>query len=171
MPITSHRQPLLHRESLHLQPAAPAAWTPQQPATPPGDTLPVLLPESERNITWAEFCQHYTAANGRPVILRKAFERICQPGRLADLDECTLTHFADTLTSEGWTAHDIRSRVPVFRAALKWGFDAGLIDPSRFNVERVPSPRNAANDVPPFRWQWRAIDGRPNYRPIRGAAA
>jgi hypothetical protein len=128
--------------------------------------LPVttLLPESERDISWLEFCERYADATGRQVTLRKQFRRLCRIDRLAELSEETLRQFADAMLDDGLHRDDLRRRLPNFRHAIKWGFDAGLIDPSRFDVQLVPSPRNVAKELPALHWQWRARDGRINYR-------
>jgi hypothetical protein len=131
-----------------------------------------LLPESERDITWLEFCERYAEANPRPVAMRKDFRRLCRIDRLTELCEATLMQFADALLDDGFPRDELRRRFPNFRHAIKWGFDAGLIDPSRFDVQLVPSPRNVAKELPALHWQWRARDGRINYRRVsQGAVA
>jgi len=133
--------------------------------------LRTLLPAAERDITWAEFCEWYYAAGVAARAVRDGFKtqnnyfrRICNPDRLADVNEDTLTHFVDTLFAEGMSRDCIRRRVPHFRAGLKWGLDVGLVDPSRFDVVRTPtplrdslSPRTAAVNAgrPDFCWRWR----------------
>jgi hypothetical protein len=188
MYITSRPQPLAQEKSptVRRSPLATPGrqrelpqrkWTPSQPIAQRGDVLPTLLPGGERDISWAEFCERYLATELKQTMrssfntFDERFRRICKPARLAVVNQDTLTQFTNALLDEGWTADKLRRRAPHFRAAIKWGIDAGLIDPSQFDVHRVPAPRSTASPVAGYRWQWRALDGRPNYRLVGESAA
>lgn len=119
------------------------------------DTTPRPHPA---DMTWPEFRQHYEGSDrtsrGRWLSAAKAFERICHPEKLTDVTDAMLSQFVDGLRDENFPIESIRGRLTDIRLALKYGFDAGLIDSARFDVEYVrnTSPRDNA---PPFHWQWR----------------
>jgi hypothetical protein len=72
---------------------------------------------------------------------------------LSDITDATLTEFAIGLRDDGKARETIRGRLTDVRAALKYGFANGIVDPMQFDV--VPSKRGG--------WQWRPTRCWNNY--------
>jgi hypothetical protein len=92
------------------------------------------------DMTWPDFCQRYQAAHPtRDTLFAKAekeFRQHCNPTSLAHVTEGMFTRFAAVLANRGVAPDEARRRFSYLRRGLKWGFDAGLISPHQFHVER-----------------------------------
>lgn len=104
------------------------------------------------DLTWAEFSRQFEAtATGDAARVwqntTKHFQRICQPGQVAEIDEATLHHFVTVRLTETDSRRAVQKQIVVIRHALKHGFDAGLVDPSRFAVKRTADGQ----------WRWRKL--------------